>query len=406
MRRFRQFYRLFFNRVFAQKITAYALLILFFSVFHHFLFVFFLTFIFGYLFYTFSKFLKVKTDLLLLKYIKDQKLLLKLKEIISINLIAWIVYIAFLWFLIYTIITLPQKLTQELNTFANQVPLFQEYIMQINQKLIELRNIWSEIWKSFWDIISQQDVDLLMQILDKAKAFWITFLKVIIALVLSFIFIIDRNKLSIYLKTVEKSNFGFLYTEYKTILEKIVKTFWAAFRAQSFIALANAILTTVWLLIIWFFNTGEVYPFIYTLAIIVFICWFIPIIGLFISSIPVFIIGFTMVGGLSVVIQIIILLIIINLIETYYLNPKIVSSVIHLPISLTFVVLVVSEHFLWFAWLVLWIWFFYLAIELLKDADRLITKSRSALSEINQIKNETKTSIKDSIRLSRGDKIK
>lgn len=396
-----RFLKLFLNKIFIQKITAYLLLVVIFFLFQDFLFVFFLTFIFWYLFYTFSKYLKSKIDLILLNYIKDQEKLKKLKKIFSINFIAGVLYILFLWFMIYTIITLPQKLSLELSNFAYQVPLFQEYIFQINQKLIELRNIWSEIWKNFWDIISQQDINLLLQIFDKARIFWIIFLKIIIALVLSFIFIIDRNKLFIYLKTIEKSNFWFLYTEYTSIIKKIVKTFGAAFKAQSFIALANATLTTIWLLIIWFINTGEVYPFIYTLAIIVFIFWFIPILWLFISSIPIFIIGFTMIGGWPVVIQIIILLIIINIIETYYLNPKIVSSVMHLPISLTFVILVISEHFLWFAGLILWIWFFYLSIELLKDVDRLIFKAKENLKHSNNTIEGTKIWLKNKMRMSR-----
>ncbi|MDP5039203.1 MAG: AI-2E family transporter, partial [Candidatus Gracilibacteria bacterium] len=299
------------------------------------------------------------------------------------------------------IITLPQKLTQELTGFANQVPIFNEYIIQINQKLLEIRNFGSEIGKNFNEIITENDITLIYQILDKLKVFGIYFLKFFIALILSFIFIIDRDKLSIYLKNIEKSNFGFFYTEYKIILEKIVKTFGAAFKAQSFIALANAALTTIGLLIIGFSNNGQSYPFIYTLAIIVFLCGFIPIIGLFISSIPVFIIGFTMVGGISVVIQIIILLIIINIIETYYLNPKIVSRLINLPISLTFVVLVISEHFLGFAGLILGIGFFYLLMELLKDTDIIITKSRKILTEISKNEDDSINQRSKNIRLSR-----
>jgi len=393
--------KVFFNKYILKKVIAYLILIIFFLVFIDFLLIFFLTFIFAYLFYTLWGFIKSKIDFLIDKYVRRNKCKIILKKIFSFNIIIWILYLWFISFLIYTLITLPQKLSVELSNFAQEFPIYKEYIQQINQKIIELRNIWTELWKSFNDIITKQDLDLLYNIFDTAKVFILIAFKIILSLVLSYVFIVDRFKLTFYLSSIKESNFGFLYNEYKAILEKIVKTFWAAFKAQSFIAFANSILTTIWLLIIWWFNIWETFPFIYTLALIVFICWFIPIIGLFISSIPIFIIGFTMVWWLSVVIQIIILLIIINLIETYYLNPKIVSSFINLPISLTFVVLIVSEHFLWFAWLIIGIWLFYLIIEILKEANIFIDKSKEKINAIKKVQDETKNDIFKNIRLSR-----
>jgi predicted PurR-regulated permease PerM len=37
---------------------------------------------------------------------------------------------------------------------------------------------------------------------------------------------------------------------------------------------------------------------------------------------------------------------IVHAIEAYYLNPRIVSSYMHIPVFVTFVILLVSEHFL------------------------------------------------------------
>lgn len=397
----RKILRLVLNKYFAQKIIAYTLLLWVFYFLQNFLLIFFLTFIFAYLFFSFWTFIKTKLDSFFAKFISHKKYRQFLIKITPLNLIILFLYVFFTGFFIYTLIDLPPKLTRELTDIHTQIPALAEPIKLVNTKLIELKNINTELGKSFSEIFNKQDIDIILQIYEKAKDFWFIFLKVIISLVLSYIFIIDRNKLKDYLKTIQKSNFWFFYDEYKIIFEKIVKTFWAAFKAQSFIALANSILTTIWLLIIGWANLWQTYPFIYTLALIVFICWFIPFVGLFISSIPVFIIGYTMVWWVSVVVQIIVLLIIINLIETYYLNPKIVSSMIHLPISLTFVVLLVSEHYLWFAWLIIWIWIFYLSIELLKDTDKIITKSKIALSDMNTIEQETKNHIKKWIRVSR-----
>ena len=69
------------------------------------------------------------------------------------------------------------------------------------------------------------------------------FFKAVLAMVLSFIFIVDRDKLATYLAGIKKSNFKFLYAEYAIIFEKVVKSFGLILRVQSMIALANTILT-------------------------------------------------------------------------------------------------------------------------------------------------------------------
>lgn len=395
-------FKLLLKTNFIPKIIAYTLLLLAFWLFSSLMLIFFLTFIFAYLFLSFAKFLKWHIDYFGDKIFYYKNINIHLKKFLSINMIVTFLYLWFLSFFFYTIVDLPVKLNQELSEIMRQVPLLSEPISQINSKLLEIRNIGTELWKNINEIITKQDIELLGQAFQTVKNFWIIFLKVMLALVLSFVFIIDRERLKIYLKTIETSHFGFLYTEYKTILDKIVKSFWAAFKAQSFIAGTNAILTTIWLMIIWFFNIWAPFPFIYTLALIVFICWFIPFIGLYISSIPILLIAFSMDGGwFGIIFQIIGLLVIINIIEAVYLNPKIVSSLIHMPISLTFVILIISEHFLWFAGLIIGIWVFYFMVDLLKDFNRVIDVSKKILSQKDQLEQETKDQIKKSVRVSR-----
>lgn len=36
---------------------------------------------------------------------------------------------------------------------------------------------------------------------------------------------------------------------------------------------------------------------------------------------------------------------IVHIVEAYYLNPKIVSSYVHFPVFVTFVILLLAEHF-------------------------------------------------------------
>lgn len=398
--KFRKITRLIFNKLFLQKLIAYICLILVFFLFKDFLLIFFLTFIFAYLFLTFWSFIKIRLDCFLDKILRSDKTKNFFKNFLSLNILVMFLYLTFIWVLFFAISDLLPQLTKELKDLPNYVPVLAEPINLIASKLEEFKNLNSQIGWSISEIISKQDIDLAMQIFDRVKSAWVILIQIILSLILSYIFIMDREKLHTYLNGIKKSNFWFFYDEYKIIIEKIVKTFWLVFQAQSIIALTNAILTTFWLFIIWLLH-HTTFPFIYTLAIIVFICWFIPVIWTFISSVPILIIWFSMVWWIWVVIEIIILITVIHAIEAYYLNPKIVSSFIHLPVSLTFLVLIISEHFIWFAWLVIWISSFYLVLELLKDADKIITKSKIALKEMDDIENDTKWEIKKWIRVSR-----
>lgn len=397
---FKKIWKLLWNKYFIQKLIAYLLLIGIFYSLQHFLLVLFLTFIFSYLFLTFWSFLKEKFDIFIDKILRNINTREFFKRFFSLNIIIIFLYLIFIGAIFFALSDLLPQLTRELRELPKYIPALREPIMIVTSKLEEIKNINSQIWWSISEIFSKQDIDIILQVFEKIKAFWAIFLKVIIALILSYIFIIDRDKLAEYLKWIQKSNFWFLYHEYKVIIEKIVRTFGLVFKAQSMIALTNAILTTIWIFIIGLIH-GSVFPFIYTLAIVVFICWFIPVLGTFISSFPILLIWYSTYWWLPIIFEIIFLISFVHAVEAYYLNPKIVSSYIKLPLSLTFLVLILSEHFMWFAGLVIWISSFYLVLELLRDADKIITKSRVALWDMNDVENETKKSLKKDIRVSR-----
>jgi predicted PurR-regulated permease PerM len=175
------------------------------------------------------------------------------------------------------------------------------------------------------------------------------------------------------------------------------------FKAQSLIALANAILTVIGLLIISFIHQGETFPFIATLAVIVFIFGFIPVFGFLISSLPIILIGFNY-GGLDVVAAIIVMIAIIHAVEAYYLNPKIVSSYMEFPVFVTFVVLLLSEHYMGFIGLLIGVPLLYIIVDLFKDIDLYITKIQKISHTIDVQKVSTTEAIHKNIRLSRSGK--
>ncbi len=152
-----------------------------------------------------------------------------------------------------------------------------------------------------------------------------------------------------------------------------------------------------------FFHGGEAFPYIITLGVIVFIFGFVPILGTFLSAIPIFIIGYNY-GGTSVILAITGMIAFIHAVEAYYLNPKIVSSYMELPVFLTFLILLVSEHMFGFVGLLIGVPLFYILIDVLKDFDRFVSKISHASTLFRETKDGTKEAISQEIRLSRSGK--
>lgn len=170
-------------------------------------------------------------------------------------------------------------------------------------------------------------------------------LQFFLGIVMSYIFVLDRNDVFGFFARMKRGNFAFLYHEFKYFGEKIVNSFGKVFKAQWIIAFVNAILTTIGLLVIGFLFPAGHFPFIFTLSLIVFIFGFIPVFGTFLSGLPIVIIGYGIEGGgIQIVMAIIVMICIIHAIEAYILNPKIVSSYMHFPVFITFATLIIAEH--------------------------------------------------------------
>lgn len=378
----KNFFNALFTSKFFKKVIAYALLIWFIYLSSNFIGIFLLTFIFAYLFLSLWEFLKIKIDNIFISLCQKDSNILFLKKLFSLNLIVIILYIIFIGFIIFILSDMLPKLITELSEITNNIPFLREQILTLTQSLSELNQNYSEIGGTISQVVSERDYDVLVNIIDRLKSASVVFFQILLALILSFVFIVDRKKLRKYLWWVKKSNFKFLYVEYKTILEKIANSFGLILKAQWMIAMINAFLTVLWLLIIGYIYTGVFFPFILTVWLIVFLFGFIPVLWVFISSVPIIIIAYNFVWGINSVIAVSTLIIMIHMIEAYYLNPKIVSSYLELPVSLTFVILIISEHLFWFAGLLIGVSLFYFLIWLLKDVDKAIKKTKKKVNTL------------------------
>ena len=163
-------------------------------------------------------------------------------------------------------------------------------------------------------------------------------LNFLISLLLSFLFVLESKKIGKIGDTIKGSRIAYIYRYFMLFAGSFCYTFGKVMKVQVVIAAINCAISTICLSIMQF-------PYLMVLSIMIFFLGLIPVAGVFISLIPLTIIAFTT-GGIVKVIQILILVAVIHCIEAYFLNPKLMSRRTSLPVSLVFVVLIISERYL------------------------------------------------------------
>ncbi|AFS78035.1 putative membrane protein [Gottschalkia acidurici 9a] len=180
-----------------------------------------------------------------------------------------------------------------------------------------------------------------------------------LSIVLSFVFISDNNSIKTFLRKFENCKYSYYYNFYKSLSEKFSNSFVKVIEAQLIIALVNALLSII---ILTFFG----FPDVMSLGFMIFILGLIPVAGVILSTIPLCIIAFQL-GGLSKVILVIVMILILHAFESYFLNPKIMSTKMKLPIFLVFLILVISEHLMGTWGLIMGIPLFTFIVELITE---------------------------------------
>ena len=181
---------------------------------------------------------------------------------------------------------------------------------------------------------------------------WLEFILLVIILSLFFLlqnffdmkeidfqfFLLQKKKIYKFTSKFKTSKIGWFYNEVAYLGDKFVSSFGKVIEAQLLIAVFNTVLTMLGL---WILG----YPYLFALTIMVFLLSLVPVAGVMISLVPLCLIGYQM-GGLQMAIIVIVMIIIIHALETYFLNPKLMAHKTKLPMFYTFIVLILSQHFL------------------------------------------------------------
>jgi predicted PurR-regulated permease PerM len=82
------------------------------------------------------------------------------------------------------------------------------------------------------------------------------------------------------------------------------------------------------------------------LCFIVFLCSFIPVLGVVFSSVPIAVMALTQEGGsFMLAVWSIVAILLIHFLETSVLNPRILGNMLHLHPVLVLAILAICEHF-------------------------------------------------------------
>jgi predicted PurR-regulated permease PerM len=163
--------------------------------------------------------------------------------------------------------------------------------------------------------------------------------QVSLALVLSLFITFDVPRLRRAFHRLEQTRLRHFYFEIAPSLVSFGQLMGRAFQAQAVIAIVNSLLTYAAIRILGIQSD-------LVLTAVVFVCSFIPVLGVVISSVPIAIVALVQPdGGFLLAVQAIVAIIIVHFIEASFLNPKIVGDMLHLHPVLVLAVLAIGEHF-------------------------------------------------------------
>lgn len=160
---------------------------------------------------------------------------------------------------------------------------------------------------------------------------------ILFALVLSLFFMLGKSKTIAFFRKFRGSRLDFVYNDLSYFTRKFTNSFGKVIETQVAITLINSVISVIALAFLGF-------PNLLGLWFMVFFLGLIPVAGVFISLVPLSIIAYN-IGGIRYIVYTLILVAVLHALESYVLNPKLMSHSTKLPVFVTFLILIVSEHF-------------------------------------------------------------
>ncbi|KAH9551983.1 hypothetical protein CY35_09G042000 [Sphagnum magellanicum] len=143
-------------------------------------------------------------------------------------------------------------------------------------------------------------------------------LQSLVSLIFSFMLVWDMPAIRRGVQSLKQSRLSIVYEEIAPVIGTFGAIFGKAMQAQSAIAVVNTALTALGLLVLQVSGVGF-------LSVLVFLCSFVPVAGVIISTVPIGLVAFTESGLLQLGL-VVLMVILIHAVEAYILNPVIYSE--------------------------------------------------------------------------------
>jgi predicted PurR-regulated permease PerM len=281
-----------------------------------------LTFIMGFVFFRLLRFINKRGSRIIAERIPDWLLLL-------------VLYLGFVAMLTMVSIHFVPILASQITAIAE---IFRDFDIESLNRSLDARLV---------EVLSHLDVEFYISEAGDLLLTWVTTwvtwfgsfsVNFVLALLLSFLLLLEKDKLRRFGDTLEDSRISFLYAYFLNFGSNFAKSFAKVMDVQVMIAFINCVLSVIALSIMGF-------PQVLGLGIMIFTFGLIPVAGVILSLIPLSVVAFN-IGGFTKVLAVLIMIAVIHAIEAYVLNPRLMSSKTALPMSLVFIILLVAEHYM------------------------------------------------------------
>lgn len=168
----------------------------------------------------------------------------------------------------------------------------------------------------------------------------------LLSLLFSFLIVLDLANLATSVRALQNTKLRFIYHSVADNITEFSQVLGKALEAQLIIAIINSLLTAIGISLL---SLGQHLAF---LTVIVFFCSFFPVIGVFISSIPICLVALQT-SGLQTMTLAILLITVIHLIEGYILNPRIYGSYMRINSVIILIILTIGGKLFGFWGLIL-----------------------------------------------------
>jgi predicted PurR-regulated permease PerM len=158
----------------------------------------------------------------------------------------------------------------------------------------------------------------------------------LLAMLLAFFMVLDLPNIRDQIHKLEHSRLRDYYLDVYPGVIAFFSLLGNALEAQTVIALVNTCMTAIGLAVL-----GV--PNIAMLSVIVFVASYIPVLGMWLSTIPMVIVAIPA-GGPQLALQVVIVVCVVHILEAYVINPRIYGAHMEVHPLMVLIILIVGEH--------------------------------------------------------------